>query len=233
MKQTATILLYHLMLSSVLLLATPFQLPSIFQVPNAAPRSAKAANLLTELQLKIKQAPRNGIDTPVALEEDIVALCEQLEKCNPTPRPVRNSAKMNGFWKMLWTNFSPVAPSSGKLGPFVGDVYQDVDFGGGKARNILRINFPPIAGELVASPSILNDSTMAIAFESVGNKLAGIIPFGPKIQFEPNKEVRLWEHVYLDDEYRILYARRREDTDVRGFLYVMQRADKERFETGV
>jgi hypothetical protein len=133
---------------------------------------------------------------------------------------------------MLWTNFSPVAPSSGKLGPFVGDVYQDVNFSG-KARNILRIDFPPIAGELVASPSVVNDSTMAITFESVGNKLAGVLPLGPKIQFEPNKEVRLWEHIYLDDKIRILYARRKEETASRGFLYVMQRADEERFETGV
>mmetsp|Transcript_12205 Transcript_12205/g.35060 ORF Transcript_12205/g.35060 Transcript_12205/m.35060 type:complete len:232 (+) Transcript_12205:160-855(+) len=191
-----------------------------------------ASDLLNELQSCIQQAPKNGIDTPPELEAEIVDLCERLEKCNPTPRPVRNVEKMNGFWRMLWTNFRPVAPSSGKLGPFVGDVYQDVDFSG-KARNILSIDFPPIKGELVAEPAVLNDSTMAITFETVGNKLAGVLPLGPKINFEPNKEVRLWEHVYLDDKYRILYARRREDTATRGFLYVMERADEMRFETGV
>lgn len=53
------------------------------------------------------------------------------------------------------------------------------------------------------------------------------------MQFEANKEVRLWEHVYVDDSIRILYARRKEDTENRGFLYVMERADEERFETGI
>jgi hypothetical protein len=52
------------------------------------------------------------------------------------------------------------------------------------------------------------------------------------IDFE-GREVRLWEHVYLDNEYRILYARRQEEKESRGFLYVMKRADGERFETGV
>ena len=208
-----------------------FQLPSFLPLV-VTPSREQAADLLSDLRSKIRQAPKNGIDTPPTLEKEIILLCERLEKCNPTPRPIRNTKKMNGFWKMLWTNFYPVAPSSGKLGPFVGDVYQDVDFSG-KARNILRIDFPPIVGELVASPSIVNDSTMAITFESVGNKLAGVLPLGPKIQFEPNKEVRLWEHVYVDDDIRILYARRKEDTESRGFVYVMQRADEERFETGV
>ena len=213
------------------LLSAGFQLPN-FSPLVATPSRGQATELLSDLRSKIRQAPKNGIGTSPALEKEIILLCERLEKCNPTPRPIRNTKKMNGFWKMLWTNFSPVAPSSGKLGPFLGDVYQDVDFSG-KARNILRINLPPIIGELVASPSVVNDSTMAITFESVGNKLAGVLPLGPKIQFEPNKEVRLWEHVYVDDDIRILYARRKEDTESRGFVYVMQRADEERFETGV
>jgi hypothetical protein len=140
---------------------------------------------------------------------------------------------MNGFWKMRWTNFSPAAPSSGKLGPFVGEVYQDINLQAGEFRNILKLDFPPIAGELFATPEIRNDSTVAITFVSVGNKLGGIIPFGPKIQFEPGKEVRLWEHAYLDEEYRILYARREEDEGTRGFLYVMKRADDDRFDTNV
>ena len=47
---------------------------------------------------------------------------------------------------------------------------------------------------------------MAITFETVGNKIAGVLPLGPKIEFETGKEVRLWEHVYLDDDYRIRLA---------------------------
>lgn len=199
-------------------------------------KAALAQEYLTELEGLIAQAPKNGIDTPADLESQILETCQQLESCNPTPKPVTNTDKMNGFWKMSWTNFAPAAPSCGKLGPLVGTVYQDILLGeSGVAKNILKIDLPPIAGELVAAPSVVNDSTVAIAFESVGNKLAGILPLGPQIQFEKNKEIRLWEHVYLDDTYRIIYARRQEETDasLRGFLYIMKRADEERFETGV
>jgi len=133
---------------------------------------------------------------------------------------------------MRWTNFAPAAPSSGQLGPLVGDVYQDIDLitPNAQAKNILKIDFPPIKGALVADPSILNDTTMAITFCRVSNKLAGVLPLGPKIEFEPGKEVRVWEHVYLDQDYRIFYARRANDTSSRGFVYVMKRADEERFE---
>jgi hypothetical protein len=190
--------------------------------------------LLQELEVLVDQAPKNGIDTPIELENQIKDICRKLESLNPTKAPVKQSKLMNGFWKMRFTNFAPVAPSSGKLGPFVGDVFQDVDLGSSsKAKNILRIDFPPICGELVASADVVSDSTVAITFETVGNKIAGILPLGPKIEFETGKEVRLWEHVFLDNEYRILYARRQDEEEDRGFLYIMKRADDERFETGV
>ena len=211
-----------------------FKLPS-FGVPSLQPPSPKVSpkELLLQLEDLISEAPKNGIDTPKDLERQIVSLCEELEPLNPTKAPVRNLEKMNGFWRMRWTNFAPAAPSSGKLGPFVGDVYQDIDLDTPAARNILKVDFPPVAGELFANPEIVSDSTVAITFVSVGNKLAGMLPVGPKIEFETGKEVRLWEHIYLDDEYRILFARRKEDTDNRGFVYVMKRADDERFETNV
>jgi hypothetical protein len=221
-----------------------FQFPSlpIITIPSSwgenigsfkTKKQVSTTELLDRLEILINQAPKNGIDTPLQLESQISSLCQELEGVNPTRSPARSDL-MNGFWKMRWTNFSPAAPSSGKLGPLIGTVYQNLDLPQGAFRNILQIDFPPIAGELFASPQIVNDSTVAITFVSVGNKLAGIIPFGPKIQFEEGKEVRLWEHVYLDDKYRILYARRQQEAaDNRGFLYVMKRAEDERFETNV
>lgn len=216
-----------------------------FGAPSSQEKMALAQEYLAELMVAIDQAPANGINTPPDLEAKILSLCQELENCNPTSKPARDSQAMNGFWKMLWTNFAPAAPSSGQLGPLVGTVYQDLNFdydtdgttntiNGGVAKNILKIDFPPIAGALVAAPSLVDDSTVAIAFEKVGNKLAGVLPLGPTINFEPNQEIRLWEHVYLDDTYRIFYARRREEEEgIRGFLYVMTRADEDRFDTGI
>lgn len=216
--------------------ASCFEFPKLlsFAPPSSEPKASPQI-MLQELEALINQAPKNGIETPLDIEVQIRDICQDLESVNPTKAPVKQSELMNGFWKMRWTNFSPSAPSSGKLGPFVGDVFQDVNIGGSnsKAKNILRIDFPPICGELVANADVVSDSTVAITFETVGNKLAGILPLGPKIEFETGKEVRLWEHIYLDDDYRILYARRQDEEVDRGFLYVMRRADDERFETGV
>lgn len=187
--------------------------------------------LLEELEDLINMAPRNGIDTPVELESQILDVCQKLERQqNPNVSPSKRPDLMNGFWNMRWTNFEPAAPSSGKLGPLVGDVFQDIDLDRSVAKNILRVNFPPICGALTAKTSAVNDFTVAISFQQVGNKLGGIIPLGPKVVFEPGKEVRLWEHVYLDENYRILYARRREEKEERGFVYVMKRADELRFD---
>lgn len=220
-----------LLVTCTIATATAFEFPQ-FPFAPATPKLSPQV-LLQELDSLIQQSPKNGLDTPEDISEQILDVCRQLEQQNPTRAPVKNSKMMTGFWRMEWTNFAPAAPSSGKLGPFVGDVYQDVDLSENQiARNILRVNFPPICGELAASTNAIDDSTLAITFQTVANKIGGVIPLGPKIDFE-GREVRLWEHVYLDDEYRILYARRQEEEESRGFLYVMKRADDERFETGV
>ena len=144
-----------------------------------------------------------------------------------------SNAKINGFWKMKWTNFAPAAPSSGKLGPLIGTVYQDIDLNNGIAKNILKIDTPPLQGCLLADAKIANENTIAISFKQVGNKLIGTVPVGPQIKFEEGSEVRLWEHIYLDDNYRILYARRVTDIGTKGFLYIMIRAENERFTPNV
>lgn len=216
---------------------------------NAASKAAQAQECLQTLESLIDQAPKNGIDTPATLAKEIESVCCELEALTPISKPTQDPNVLTGFWKMRWTNFFPVAPSSGRLGPFVGDVFQDIDLIGnrhGKAKNILRIApFPPVVGALIATPSIVDDTTAAITFERVSNQFAGVLPLGPKIQFEAGKEVRLWEHTYVDQDYRILFARRRdpveEDDDnaesvgnnPRGFIFVMKRADDERFDPGV
>jgi hypothetical protein len=198
--------------------------------------------LLCQLNDLIAQAPKNGIDTPTPLERDIVNKCLQLEAAyQPQQYSTFESSveKWNGFWRMLWTNYSPAGPSSGKLGPFVGDVFQDLQLSttdeDSIARNLFRLDFPPIMGELTATPRLYDSTTVAITFQRVGTQIAGFFPLGPNIEFEKGKEVRLWQHIYVDDQYRILFARNADDgksssaSDSRGYLYVMKRADHERF----
>ncbi len=115
--------------------------------------------LKSRLIANINNAPKNGVNCPNDLKFEITELVDQMERRNPTKNPAC-SLLMKGNWKMLYTDFSPPAPSSGKLGPFIGDVYQDLTDGiltqtklvngirqeEGSIRNILKVAFPPISG---------------------------------------------------------------------------------------
>lgn len=117
---------------------------------------------------RINNAPKNGVNCPNDLKIEIADLVDQMERKNPTKNPACSSL-MKGSWKMMYTDFSPAAPSSGKLGPFIGDVYQDLTDGiltktkltkgvrrdEGSIRNILKIAFPPISGALYYSLNLL------------------------------------------------------------------------------
>jgi hypothetical protein len=70
---------------------------------------------------------------------------------------------MNGFWRMNYTDYSPSGPSSGQLGPFIGDVFQDLNSTEGIIKNLLSIKFPPITGGLLARQSIEDISTWWVA----------------------------------------------------------------------
>ena len=66
-----------------------------------------------------------------------------------------------------WHTSSPtVSPaSSGKLGPFVGDVFQDLDATQSIIRNVLKIKFPKIDGALFANQRIKDPYTWEIEFD--------------------------------------------------------------------
>jgi hypothetical protein len=222
-------------------------------------REMESVPILHELHQLLDGTPKNGIGTPLELQRSIKDNCDRLESINPNPKPCNDAVLLNGFWYMLYTDYSPPGPSSGKLGPFVGNVYQDLhldgrDPGNNIAHNIFRLQsslLPMLSlmGDLTAIPQRYDDTTVAITFDKVGTKVCGILPLGPNIRFPKGQEVRLWNHVYVDDTYRILYAKnaaaapaKQTENDVesapttnddRGFLYIMKRADNERFVTNI
>ena len=110
------------------------------------------------LKKKMFRCRPNGLKASAGDREAITNLVEALEKVNPTKRPAY-SPLMNGFWRMLYTDLEPAAASSGKLGPFVGDVFQDLDSTNGIIKNILSIKFPTIKGALVAFQRIKDPDT--------------------------------------------------------------------------
>ena len=90
----------------------------------------------------LKQTGRNGSKASEVQKKEIEGLIEVLEAGNPTLNPALATKKMEGNWQMLYTDLSPAAPSSGKLGPFTGDVYQSLDPRKGVVKNLLNIDLP-------------------------------------------------------------------------------------------
>lgn len=77
--------------------------------------------------------------------------------------------------------FSTVpGPSSGRVGPFVGDVFQDIKPAEGRIANILRLGL--LRGALEADVTVLDDSKWAIQFDVVYNKVAGFTVANKKVR---------------------------------------------------
>ena len=186
-------------------------------------------NTLYEL---VDRCQPNGINALASVRMEISSIVEELERRNPTERPALSN-RMNGFWRMHYTDFSPPATSSGKLGPLIGEVYQDLyptnqTSSSGVIKNILRITFPPIVGALVAKQRIVADDTWSIEFQCLSNKIAGFIRL-PISTFPPGSQIRLWQIIYLDDDLRIMRAGRLPLRRDESFIFIFRRlADSDR-----
>ncbi len=178
----------------------------------------------------LEKTGKNGLKASDQQRKEIEGLVDVLEAGNPTLNPARATKKMEGNWQMLYTDLVPAAPSSGKLGPFTGDVYQELDPSNGIIKNLLNIDLPglKISGGLVAKQSIFDKETWRIDFDYVSNgvEVAGI-PLGApnKKPFETGKETRLWKITYLDDNLRVLRARRLEAPEKDSFIFVLRRVE--------
>ena len=92
----------------------------------------------------------NGMKATPDQRSSIESLVKLIEKMNPIQNPAK-SEKMNGNWVLLYTDLNPPAPSSGKLGPFTGKVYQQLDSVNLNIKNVIKVGFPPITGILEAN----------------------------------------------------------------------------------
>lgn len=172
----------------------------------------------------VSKTQPNGINAAPDQRKEVNMIVKQLEKVNPTNSPAK-SPLMNGFWRMTYTDFMPAAPSSGQLGPFIGDVYQDLDNDAGIIKNILDIKFPPLVGALIAKQRVKDKATWEIEFDRVGNKIGGFLSL-PTKKFIPGDQIRLWEITYLDQNTRIMRARRPESLRADSFLFILEKEDK-------
>ena len=201
--------------------------------PNSILPQEEFKNLIYE---EVMRTGKNGASRTKEQESNIDSYVKVLEKYSPTSSPAYSS-KMDGMWKLLYTDFTPAAASSGKLGrlntyllvypylfthsftgPFIGDVYQKLDSNLGIIKNILKLNFLGVEGCLVAKQSVLDSSTWQIEFDRLENSVAGFKL--PVTKFK-TREIRLWKIVYLDNDLRILRAKRPDSAE--SFLFILRR----------
>lgn len=171
---------------------------------------------------KVSKCGANGNKASDSQRTEIAELVQSLEKLSKTPQTAKSKLLECSSWKLAYTDFDPPAPSSGRLGPFTGAVYQYLDPKGGQIKNLLKISLPGVAiyGGLVARASIVSKDTWKIDFDYVTNA-ADIFGFklgGSRKYFD--KEIRLWKMTYLDDELRILRAKKEDSDDGESFVFI-------------
>jgi len=175
---------------------------------------------LLQLLAKVNKNPKNknGINVDSVTRKEITSLVEYVESTNPTKSPALSN-KMNGYWRMLYTDFDPPAESSGKVGPFTAEVFQDLDSNKKVIKNILKLDFPRIEGFLQANQEVVDYNTWSIDFDFVSNKIFGIQT--PTKKFPTKSQIRLWRITYLDNNLRIMRARRVEASDDESFIFIL------------
>lgn len=109
----------------------------------------KRLKSIQTLLIELDKYRPNGLKATDQQKKNVLSRVKLIEQMNPTSKPAYSS-KMDGFWRLIYTDFEPAAASSGKLGPFIGDVFQLLDSKSLKITNILRISFPPITGKCSA-----------------------------------------------------------------------------------
>jgi len=200
--------------------------------PNSILPQEEFKNLIYK---EILKTGKNGASRTKEQQSNIDSYVKVLEKYNPTSSPAYSS-KMNGMWRLLYTDFEPAAASSGKIGyfstrsfkyfsliksstgPFIGDVYQELDSNVGVVKNILKLDFLRVEGCLIAKQTVLNSNAWQIEFDRLENSVAG---FKLPINKFKTRQIRNWNIAYLDNDLRILRAKRPDATE--SFLFILRR----------
>jgi len=134
---------------------------------------------------------------------------------------IATSSIVDGVWRLIFT--TTTGSSGGKLGPFVGDVDQDIRYNDGKYFNILRLG--PIEAILSAHWDVVNGDKWDVTFDDIKFLVFGL-PLIEK-EFGSGRDQTLetldtvaggsqaersstnggsWDLKYADDSLRVLYA---------------------------
>ena len=122
---------------------------------------------------------------------------------------------MNGSWVLVYTSNS--GSSAGKLGPFVGEVIQDIDVQQRIYTNYAIFGNGVLQASLDATWDDLNAKEWRVRFQSIKFKFLGV----QLVEKSLTGSIGIWRMTYLDDNLRILYARSKEDPSTIENIYIL------------
>ncbi|KAJ1446314.1 hypothetical protein M885DRAFT_547025 [Pelagophyceae sp. CCMP2097] len=157
---------------------------------------AEARTMLKADVRRLASGTSNGIKASNETRASMRAATDALEKLSPTASPAKSDL-LNGKWQLLYTTTS--GGSSGALGPFIGDVFQDIDLQSSKYDNI--VSLPGVTGTLGAKWTVDDARTWTVFFTSLKFDVLGITAVE-----KPLSQKGVWRMTYLDENLRVLYA---------------------------
>ena len=147
---------------------------------------------------RLAEGTSNGTSASEDTKAAFLDAVSKLEKLNPEPE-IATSEGMTGNWKLLYT--TNTGNSAGKLGPFVGDVFQNVVYSSGKYENIVRLGPGIVEACLGADWDVLGPCKWQVNFRYIRFSL-----FGNVVSEKEVSNCGVWRMTYLDDSMRVLWA---------------------------
>lgn len=167
--------------------------------------------VLKERIINLARGTANGLEASAETKSEIITAAAQLEATTRWSRLAR-SRLLDGRWQLLFTTTQ--GNSAGKLGPFVGDVFQDIDTSRGVYVNTVAL--PLVEGRLGATWDVTGPSEWTVIFQDLAFSV-----FGAKVVDKDLAARGIWRMTYVDDDFRILWARGETKTDEN--IYILQR----------
>jgi len=159
--------------------------------PGSGSGTQAVAAMKRELLAACTEAPKNGVGATPAQQKNVWAAALKLQnKC-----PVQPARKpLLGVWELAYCTNQ--GGSSGKLGPFVGDVTQTfLD----DCRFINAVELGPLRVALEAEWDVVNDTRIRVSFREMAFSLLGMELFR-----KPAKGKGVWEQCYVDSNLRVM-----------------------------
>lgn len=182
----------------------------------SAKRLAKAETLKQSLR-DITKGTSNGIKATDDVRSKVAKIVKDLELLNDV-KSIGTSPIMNGNWKLMYTTTND-GPSSGRLGPFIGRVDQDVDVTNTKYINGVRLGGGIVQGALTATWDNLGPKLWTVKFLNIEIKLFGIAVLKKSLLGTEGT----WQMTYLDKDIRVLYATGKRNPEANN-LYILESA---------